>query len=314
VRVLFLGSGAFGLPTLMHLVENHEVVGVVSQPDRPAGRKRVLTPTPISAWAEQHLPGAPLRRAEDVNTPDAINQLAGLGAEAAIVIAFGQKLSPTLVDRAAPLVVNLHASLLPKYRGAAPINWAVLEGETTTGVSVISIAQRMDAGRVFATREISIDPLETAGELHDRLAELGPGAIEQVLADLAAGRLQGVAQDEARATRAPKLSKADGRIDFTADAGTLRRRVHGLTPWPGVTVRRVSPAGEVVHELKLLRVRDRIAASPADPGWLSPEGVVRCGDGELELLDVQAPGRKPMSAAEYLRGFPVKVGDRLVGG
>ena len=216
MRLILLGSGAFGLPTFKHLHAHHDVCAVISQPDRPAGRKRQLTATPVAQWAADV--GLPTFKPDDANAPQTVAQLAAYKADAAVVIAFGQKLSPLLIDALGRLVVNLHASLLPKYRGAAPINWAMIHGEQATGVSVISLAQKMDAGLIYATAQTPIDPLETAGELHDRLAALGPAVVSDVLRAFADGSLRGVPQDERLATRAPKLSKADGHVDFTQDA------------------------------------------------------------------------------------------------
>lgn len=228
MRIVFLGSAEFGLPTLKRLHDRHEVVAVVSQPDRPAGRKRKLAPTPVAAFARDQ--GMTVHTTDDVNTDEFVDTIRRLEADAGIVIAFGQKLGQPLVAALGRLAVNLHGSLLPKYRGAAPVNWAVINGETETGLTVISLAQRMDAGLIYAQSATPIDPLETAGELHDRLAAMGPDLIEKVLADFDVGALQGREQDESQATRAPKLSKADGWVAFDADATQVRCRIHGLTP------------------------------------------------------------------------------------
>ncbi|HVZ95061.1 MAG TPA: methionyl-tRNA formyltransferase, partial [Phycisphaerales bacterium] len=194
MKLLFLGSGEFGLPTLKALAAHHEVLAVVSQPDRPAGRHRRLTPTPIAAWAAEHRSNTPLFKPEDINTPDVISRLHALEADAWVVIAFGQKLSRTLVDDR--FVINLHASLLPRWRGAAPINHAMLAGDAETGNSVITIAERMDAGFVLGQSKKPITVELTAGELHDLLASDGPALIEQVLAAHANHSLRPVTQDE----------------------------------------------------------------------------------------------------------------------
>ena len=222
MRLLFLGSGEFGLPTLQSLSEKHTLAAVISQPDKPAGRKRVLTPTPIAQWALDH--NTKLLRYDNINTPEAIAEVAALQADAAIIIAFGQKLSPPLIDALGKLAVNLHSSLLPRFRGAAPINAAILAGDSETGACVISLAQKMDAGLIYASAKTPIDPLETAGELHDRLSQFGPALIDKVLADFTAGTLHGQTQDETKATRAPKLSKDDSWIDVATTAEEIRRR------------------------------------------------------------------------------------------
>lgn len=320
MRLILLGSGAFGLPTFAHLHAHHDVRAVVSQPDRPAGRQRQLTATPVAQWADKV--GLPVLKPPDANALDTIAQLTECKADAAVVIAFGQKLSPLLVDTVGKLAVNLHASLLPKYRGAAPINWAIIHGEPTTGVSVIGLAQKMDAGLVYATVETPIDPLETAGELHDRLAALGPDAVSDVLRAFADGSLRGVAQDEHQATHAPKLSKADGRVDFTQDAQSVRSRIHGLTPWPGVRVRWIrQTAPEKPLDLALLRVSAepdlscfigyKGSGDAPQPGEVIDGPRVVVGDGTVRLLEVQVPGKRPMPIDEFMRGHPIATGDRF---
>ncbi len=317
MRVVFLGSGEFGLPTLQALCVGHEVLRVVSQPDRPAGRNRALTGTPIAQWARGR--GLEVVTSPDVNAGSFVEEMARLKPEAAVVIAFGQKLSPQLIDALGPMTVNLHASLLPKFRGAAPINWAMIRGEATTGLSVIGLSQRMDGGLIYGQSSTAIDPNETAGELHDRLAAMGPQLVLRVLSQFMEGSLRGAAQDEALATRAPKLSKADGTVDFNADAEEVRNRVHGLTPWPGVRVTWASDATGESRELHLLRVAARPDLScflnrrhlPA-PGCVLADHCVATRDGCVKLLEVQAPGGRPLKIDEFARGHALRPGDRLL--
>ncbi|MCC7407038.1 MAG: methionyl-tRNA formyltransferase [Phycisphaeraceae bacterium] len=254
MRLVLLGSGEFGLPTFKSMRSVHDVLLVVTQPDRPAGRHRQLTPTPVGQWAVEQ--GLPVIKPPDVNDPAIVEQIAALRPDAAVVIAFGQKLGPALIAALGRLAVNLHASLLPKYRGAAPINWAILRGETETGVSVISLADRMDAGLIYAQAATPIGPTETAGELHDRLAEMGPAAVGGVLDALTRGSLASHPQDESQTTKAPKLSRADGVVSFAATSEEVCRRIHALTPWPGVEALwmpgRAEGAAAPQH-LKLLR-------------------------------------------------------------
>lgn len=310
MRLLFLGAGDFGLPTLEWMHQYHEVAAVISQPDRPAGRKRKLTPTAISAWAAAH--GLPVMRSDNVNDPAFIEDVIGLKVDASVIVAFGQKLSPALVDALGKLAVNLHASLLPKYRGAAPINWAMIRGEQQTGVTVIGIAQKMDAGPMYAKRSLAIRADETAGQLHDRLAALGPEAVGQVLADLEAGTLQGEEQEEREATQAPKLSKADGTVDFGEPAEVVRARVHGLTPWPGCRVDWLCQATGQRAELRLLRVVD-LPDEPteAEAGTVLDGFKVATGKGVVQLVTVQAAGKKAMEIEEFARGHRMSKGDRL---
>lgn len=320
MRLIFLGSGAFGLPTFQRLCQKHEVALVVSQPDHPAGRGRHLTPTPIAARA--HEMGLPVIKPADVNAPEVVDRITAIKPDAAMVIAFGQKLSQPLVAALGNLVVNLHGSLLPKYRGAGPVQWAILQGESQTGLTVIGLAQKMDAGLIYGRCSTPIDPLETAGELHDRLALLGPDLVEQVLERHANGTLVGQVQDESQVTRAPKLKKEDGWVDFRAPAQEVRCRVHGLTPWPGVKVSWCK-AGQTsgdrpAVQLSLLRVADEPQLQHNQPpGTVLARHRVACGQGgvrgAVRLLEVQLPGGKPMKIEDFVRGHRLEVGDRLQG-
>ena len=309
MNLVFFGSGAFGLPTLQSLAQTHRVLAVVTQPDKPAGRGSTLTPTPIGAWAAANLPQTLLLKPEKVNTPELVEQIRSTGADAWVVIAFGQKLSQRLLD--GMFAINLHASLLPRWRGAAPINAAVLAGDATTGNSVITLADKMDAGLVLGTSTRPIEPTVTAGELHDLLAADGPALVQQVLDAHARGTTLALTQNESAVTLAGKFSKADGYVDWTSEAKVCRCRVHGLTPWPGVTVQfRGQP-------LKILRVKDVAGSSAGEPGTLSDAaaGIVRCGGGSLlQLLEVQPAGGKAMAWAAFASGRQPKAGEALTGG
>jgi methionyl-tRNA formyltransferase len=298
VRVVFLGSGAFGVPTLESLAARHQVVAVVSQPDKPAGRGKVLTPTPIAVRAAEL--GIPVLKPADINEASVRATVRGFAADAWVVIAFGQKLSRELL--AGVFAVNLHGSLLPAYRGAAPIQRAVMDGCAETGVSVISLAERMDAGLVYATRSRTIGGRETSDEVHDQLALLGPEVIGDVLSRHAAGTLVGEVQDESKATRARKLSKAEATVDLAElDARTACARINGLNSWPGCTV--------VIGDLpaKLLRVSECEGRGGGVP-VLGADGVVQARAGAIRILEIQPVGGKPMTIAEFLNGRPKLVG------
>jgi methionyl-tRNA formyltransferase len=319
MRLLFLGSGEFGLHTVQMLHAQHELVGVISQPDKPAGRKRVLTPTPIAAWALEQ--GLPVLRTDNVNTPEFIRQVSDLKADASVVIAFGQKLSESFIEALGKLTVNLHASLLPKYRGAAPINWAMIQGEHKAGVSVIALAQKMDAGPVYAEASLTIDPNEIAGELHDRLAALGPDVIAKVLSDLESGTLDPKEQDHDKATKAPKLSKADGTVDFNQTCDKVAARVHGLTPWPGCRVNWLCQETGKTAMLTLGRVASipdlsclvglESVDKPPAPGTVCEGFHVMTAEGLVRLIEVQAPGTRMMPIADFARGHQLAEGDVL---
>ncbi|QDU33937.1 Methionyl-tRNA formyltransferase [Poriferisphaera corsica] len=313
MRLMYLGAGEFGLPTLKALHAEHEIVAVVTQPDKPAGRKRVMTPTAIAKWATEQ--GIEVLKSDDVNTPEFVAKIGEYEVDASVVIAFGQKLSPELIGQLGKLAVNLHSSLLPKYRGAAPINWAMIQGEDVTGVSVIGLAQRMDAGEVYGVESLEIHREETAGELHDRLSELGPDVVLRVLQDLKSGDLKPLEQDHMEATRAPKFKKSDGTVDLNLSAKAVRCRVHGLTPWPGCRVQWECMETGKSQILFLRRVTDNCemrAQERAEVGMVLEDMFVVVGQGEvIKLLEVQAAGTKLMSVEEFAKGHKLGAGDRL---
>lgn len=303
MRVGFFGSGAFGLPTLKVIMAEHELGFVVSQPDRPAGRRRQLRATPISDCAIEH--GVELLRPEKLG-PDEIMGIRSIDVDAWVVIAYGLKLPPTLLaDRFA---CNLHGSLLPRWRGAAPIQRCLMAGDSHSGVSVITLASVMDAGDILAEASTPVDPLESAGELHDRLSLLGPAVVLETLAAHEAGKLMPRVQIDEEVTFASKLSRAEATVDFTLSARQVRGQVHGLTPWPGCDV----TIGE--GTLRLRRVRDHDVMHDASPGELLESGWFACGtvpNGAIEILEVQPAGGRPMAWADWLRGHPLSEGQRM---
>ncbi len=332
MRLIFFGSGAFGLPTLAHLARSHTIAAVVTQPDKPAGRGGRLTPTPIAAWAAEHLPGIPILKPPKVNAPEVVDEIHRLASTPSplpisdirpptfVVIAFGQKLSARLL--AGVFAINLHSSLLPRWRGAAPINAAILGGDTHTGNSIITLADRMDAGLVLAQTDppMPIDPLVTAGELHDRLAAEGPALVDRVLAQHLEDTLSPRVQDESLVTIATKLSKSDGQLDFHQPADFLRRQVHALTPWPGASTSLDPRDAAAPLTLKLLRVRvgpphAKREGTPFDPGAIidPARGVVSCGNNTtLEIIELQPAGKRPMDWPSFARGRTIPPGSRLI--
>jgi len=301
--IIFLGSGAFGVPTLAALARTHNILAIATQPDKPAGRGMKLTPTPVAQYAWANLPSVPVFKPDDINATPVRNQLRALAPSACVVIAFGQKLGPELLDGL--FAINLHASLLPRWRGAAPINAAVLAGDDVTGNSVITLAQRMDAGLILAQSRRPIDPATTAGELHDLLANDGPALVLGVLAQHAAGTLNAHAQDETLVTKARKLSKADALLNFARPAEDLRRQIHALTPWPGVRCQ-IGP-----HPVKLLRVATHTQPSNnPTPGTLlsTNPALISCAPGNLEILQLQPDSGQPMTFQDFTRSRPLTPG------
>lgn len=309
MRIVFLGAGEFGLPTLAQLHRRHEVALVVTQPDRPAGRHRKPTATPIGQWAADL--GLPLIKPDHCNEEPVLETVRAAKPDAIVVIAFGQYIKKAMANLPPLGSVNLHASLLPKYRGAGPIHWAILNGETQTGNTIMRIAPKMDAGAMLGQQSTPIEPTETAGQLHDRLAAMGPDLMAEVLDRLARGEAEEIEQDESRATEAPKLSRADGWVDFNADADAVRRRINGLSPWPGVTAWWSEGVGDPAHALKLNRAAP--AEGQGQPGQLLGDGEIACGGGAVRLLEVQPPGKRAMNWADYEHGHAIPHEARLVG-
>lgn len=327
LRILFAGSGEFGLPSLAALRQAHHIAHVYTQPDRPAGRGRKLMPTAIARHAQQH--ELPLLNTADLNA-ETLPQ-----ADVLVVIAFGQKLSQSTAGHPRLGAINLHASLLPRYRGAAPIHHAVMNRERFTGNSVIRLAKRMDAGAILGQSRLEIGETETTGELHDRLAVDGAALVLRVLDELAAGTAVEHEQDDTQATYAPKLSRAEAALDFTRPAADIAARINGLSPWPGCHVRLMDGDREM-DRLALLRARagavgEHPAVSTAgagqgldtiSPGHLGfPSALPGAGDAPLvcardgsefvEVLEVLPQGRRAMSLAAYANGHPWRAGMHL---
>jgi methionyl-tRNA formyltransferase len=289
---------------LTRLVESNEydVVQVVTQPDRPSGRGLKLAPTAVARIAiERNLPLLRSANINDDNLPD---------ADVMVVIAFGQKVAPHVVDHPRLGSVNLHASLLPKYRGAAPINWAIINGERVTGNSVIRLAPKMDAGAVLGQSQIQIGDTETAGEVHDRLARDGALLVPRVLDELARGTAREVAQDESQATLAPKLSREHATIDWTRAASAIASQIRGMYPWPACRARLIDADREVAPRVTLARARS-VGAGGARAGEILPTGEIGAGVGAVEILELQPEGRRTMPLRDFRNGHPWHAGMRV---
>ena len=299
--MLFAGSGAFGLPTLRSLVERgFDVPLVISQPDKPAGRGKKLTPTPIAQFAIDH--NLPLLRTGNINTESLPF------ADVMVVIAFGQKIAPHIVNHARYGAVNLHASILPRHRGAAPIHWAILSGDAVTANSAIRLAEKMDAGAVLGTSDpIQID-LHTTAELHDRLAADGPGLILRIIEQLRAGTAVETVQDESKATLAPKLSRQSAMIDFGRGAVEVARQINAMYAWPGCRVELL--AGEQVAA-RLTLARAESIDGNGRAGVIDVEGAVGCGSGRLRIIEVQPAGGRVMRLVDFRNGRAWEAGMRL---
>jgi len=312
MRILFVGSGDFAEPTLHFLCEEHDVVAVVTQPARKAGRGQSVRPTPVRQLAAKY--ELLVIEAENGNEPTLVSQLAGRNAELGIVIAFGQKIGPALLAAIQAGFINLHASLLPRHRGAAPYQWTVINGDEKAGVTVFRLTPGMDAGPILTQRWTYVRPQETAAELHDRLARIGPDAVRAALELFGDGRIpEGQPQDPARVTRAPKLRKDDGWIDFTRPAAVLEHFVCGMWSWPGAVCVFESADGSRRERVTLARARlgDARPAEP-EPGVLDVRLFVATGDGWLEVLEIKPAAGRQMTWQEFVNGRHVRPGDRFV--
>jgi methionyl-tRNA formyltransferase len=309
MRVVFLGSGTFAIPSLEAvLAAGHEVAAVVSQPDKEKGRGRALAPPPLKTAALAHR--LEVLQPRRIKAPEALEALRALRPEVQIVVAYGQILPRAVIEAAPRGTVNVHGSVLPRYRGAAPVQWAIVNGEAETGVSTMLIDEGLDTGPVLLSRATPIGPAETAPELEARLARLGADLLVETLDGLLSGRVQPVPQDHSRATHAPIIKKEDGRLDWSSSAAVIDRRVRGFQPWPGVVT---SYAG---RELKILRARPEGGVAAAGPGTVvavDRDGlVVACGEGTgLRLFDVQPESRKAMPGAAFAAGARLAPGARL---
>ena len=305
MRVAFLGSPDFAVPCLRALVRAHDVVLVVSQPDKRAGRGGAITSPAVAQCARELR--LPLVQPASARSGELAAALASSGAELAAVVAYGKILPRAVLDAVSRGCINVHASLLPAYRGAAPVQWAVIHGERTTGVSIMQLDEGMDTGPVLLERAVAVDPDETAGELLARLAPIGADALVETISLIIDGRANPVAQDAARATYAPMLSKADGAIDFTQPAELIAARVRGVDPWPSATAQL---RGKVV---RLFRASVRVGSGPSGRVLaIDGDGAhVACGDGAVVIRELQLPGRKRLAAAQVAAGRGIAVGDVL---
>lgn len=307
MKILFFGSDAFAIPTLAALADSrHELLGVVTQPDKPSGRGQKMTACPVAEAALELK--MKLFQPEKIGDPKTIEGLLALKPDALVVVAYGKFLPKTLVGAPRYKAVNVHPSLLPKYRGAAPIQWALLNGDTVTGVSTMTVAEAMDAGDIYLQAETLIDEVENAEQLSNRLSHVGADLLLKTLDGLEKANLKPTPQDKSKVVMAPKLEKETGRLDWSASAETLCNKIRGLMPWPGT----FCFIGEKM--LKIWGAAVLPGRQKEKPGTVvdNDRGItVACGQGALCLLEVQLEGKKRMSAGDFLKGHPIAVGTRL---
>jgi methionyl-tRNA formyltransferase len=298
MRVIFMGTPAFSVPVLDALAGAHEVVCVYTQPPRPAGRGKKDRPSPVQARAEAL--GLPVRHPNSLKAAKELAAFAALDADVAVVVAYGLILPQAVLDAPRRGCLNIHASLLPRWRGAAPIHRAIMAGDAETGICIMQMEAGLDTGPVLLREATTIEPEETMGDLHDRLSAMGARLIVDALGRL--DRLTPEPQPEAGVTYAAKIDKAEARVEWTRPAAEVDRLVRGLSPFPGAWC---DVAGERV---KLLR--SRLAAGQGAPGQVLTGFTVACGIGAVEVTEAQREGKRPMPALDILRGLvlPEKIG------
>ncbi len=314
MRLLMMGTGPFAVPTFLALYEaRHEIVALVTSPLRTHRGRPVEPISSIRDIAAEH--GTPIFDPDDINSPDSLARLAGFAADLMVVCDYGQILSPAALTAARLGGVNLHASLLPKYRGAAPINWAIYHGETETGATVIGMTPRLDAGPCLAQTRTAIAPDETAAELEVRLSAIGAKLVCDTIERMVSGDIEPIAQDPALASRAPRLKKTDGAIDWTRTAVEIKNQIRALEPWPKTYTFWRRPDGPPVR--LILGPASVVGNCRAVAGLvLEAAGdrlLIAAGDGAVLPASVQPSGKRMMPVGEFLRGHHIRPGDRFGG-
>ncbi len=310
-----MGTADFGEPCLEALVaaREHQVVGVVTQPDRPVGRQQKLTPPPIKTLALKH--GLPVFQPEKIRRPEAVAQLRELAPELIVVVAYGQILPKAVLDLPRLGCVNVHGSLLPRWRGASPIQAALLAGDEFSGVTTMLIDEGLDSGPMLLWERVKIDPADNAASLHDKLAALGAGLLMKTLAGIVNGTLRPTPQSGEGVTYAPKIKKEDGLVDWSQPARCIRDRLRAFTPWPGLFTFLPSESGPRVLKIWSAGVGAQLAAKNAPAGTLLATDrngiIVAAGEGTLVIQELQVEGGRRMNAEEFLRGHRLAVGAKL---
>jgi methionyl-tRNA formyltransferase len=304
MRIVFIGTGEIGRPTLRALLQSaeHKLVGVVTQPDKPVGRAQRLQSPPIKSEISQTT--VPILQPARIRDQDAVAKICMWGPDIIVVMAYGQILAKSVLEIPTIACLNLHASILPRHRGAAPIQAAIVAGDRETGITVMYMDEGLDTGDILLQERLEILPNETGNSLHNRLAELAPTALLEALEQIAAGKPARIPQDSTQTTYSPKLSREAGRIDWNEPAELIERKIRAFDPWPG-TFTQITSEGGKVRNLKIFRasVRDH---SESKPGTVLPNEsklLVVTGRGSLEIEEVQLEGKRRMSAADFLRGF-----------
>ncbi len=310
MKIVYLGSGEFGIESLDALSRSsHSLEFIATQPPHPAGRGRELRPTPVAQWAQAR--SMSFIEAGNINDASVIDKITQFGPDLIVVIAFGQKIGNQLIDLPPKGMINVHASLLPKYRGAAPINWVVINGESETGISIITIAEKMDAGDILAQARTNIEAGETAGRLHDRLAKMSAPLLLETIDKIAAGSAVYTAQDHSKATLAHKLKKSDGFLDFGESAEVLQRKILGFCPWPGASASYIPKETRKCQRVTIAQARVVENSNPGSlaAGVLDENLNVVCGENALAITKIKPAGGSLMGFEDFARGRGTGPGD-----
>jgi methionyl-tRNA formyltransferase len=310
MRVVFMGTGEIGLPAFRWLLDRHDVAAAVTQPDKPVGRRQEMQASAIKQLALER--GVPVLQPAKLRAPESVAEVTALKPDMIVVMAYGQILPKAVLDAPRLACVNLHASILPKYRGAAPIQAAIEAGDRTSGVTVMYMAEGLDTGDILLIRETPIRRRETGGSLHDRLAVVAADALEAAFVSLEKGTAPRVPQNESEATYAAKLSRASGTIDWTASAAAIDRRIRAMNPWPAAHATLGTPSGPKTLKIFSCIIHRRSSGAPGTVLRSDDRGLlVGAGTGAVLLREVQLEGKRRMNAGEFLRGHPVPIGTSL---
>jgi methionyl-tRNA formyltransferase len=308
MRIVFIGTGEIGVPVLRSLLDSpeHQLVGVVTQPDKPVGRDQRIEAPPIKAALARRT--LSILQPARIKREEAVAEIRALAPDVIVVMAYGQILPRSVLEIPSVACLNLHASLLPRHRGAAPIQAAIVAGDRESGITVIHMDESLDTGDILLQTRLEIAADETGGSLHDRLAQIAPDTLREALAQLQRGNAPRIPQDSSAATYAPKLEREDGRIDWTEPAELIERKIRAFNPWPGAFVLLRSENGRE-RKLKIFSARSVDAAKGALGEILQTDGLIAIAarNGLLFLGEVQLEGKRRMSAAEFLRGHPASL-------
>ena len=308
-KIVFMGTPDFSTGVLEMLIQEYDVIAVVTQPDRPVGRKKILTPPPVKKVALEH--NIPVYQPEKLNNSSELEEIINLKPDLIVTAAFGQLLPKSLLDAPKHKAINVHASLLPKYRGGAPIHYAVMNGEKKTGITIMYMAEKLDAGNIISQDEVEILENDIVGEVHDKLATLGTDLLKRTLPTIFNGTNDSIVQDDSLATFASNISREDERIDWTEDAQTIHNHIRGLSPWP---VAYTTMDGK---NLKLWRseIVENVKSEPGEIIETTKDAIIVATGSEdgVALTEIQLAGKKRVKTRDYISGLQSKIdGTKLI--